>query len=84
MIAEALPDAVMRAVTIAEERVAATSGLAPRPQTCRTCGSAGRCEGRLPTTDGGWVCRDALAAGLYRVNGQHSASRARQGPDAGE
>jgi hypothetical protein len=31
---------------------------------CRTCGSAGRCERRVPMVSGGWSCRAALDAGL--------------------
>jgi hypothetical protein len=33
-------------------------------RTCKTCGSAGRCEQRVPMADGGWACQAALDSGL--------------------
>lgn len=53
------------------------------PWACSTCGSTSRCERRLPTTDGGWVCRDAVAMGLFRINGEHSIPRRRPESEAG-
>jgi hypothetical protein len=38
-------------------------GLVVR-RMCATCGSAGRCERRMPMPDGGWACQAALDAGL--------------------
>ena len=70
-------DGVLQAVMAAEDRGAAVAGGTFTSRTCATCGSTGRCEGRLPTTDGGWVCRAALAMGLFRPNGQRSGSTAR-------
>lgn len=76
-------DGVLQAVMAAEDQVAAAPDVTFTSQSCPTCGSSGRCEGRLPTTDGGWICRGALAAGLYRVNGQRSVAGRRSGPEAG-
>ena len=67
-----------RAIMVAADQAA--SGEAPAPRACPTCGSTGRCEGRLPTTDGGWVCRAAQAMGLFQGNGKHLWVRLRSGP----
>lgn len=66
------PNGVMRAVIAAENETAPAAAETPAPRACPTCGSTGRCEGRLSTADGGWVCRDAVAIGLFRVNWQRS------------
>jgi hypothetical protein len=39
----------------------------PAQPACSMCGSAGSCEGRLTTPDGGWVCLAAVADGVVRV-----------------
>jgi TubC N-terminal docking domain len=31
---------------------------------CTTCGSIGRCEGRVPLPGGGWFCQAAINAGI--------------------
>jgi hypothetical protein len=50
----------------------------PRVQpACSMCGSAGICEGRLITPDGGWVCLAAVADGVVR-NGLPHGPRRRQ------
>jgi hypothetical protein len=36
----------------------------PYRRRCRSCGSAGRCEGRVPLPGGGWSCQAAINAGL--------------------
>lgn len=76
------PDGVLRAVMASEDRAAPASGVTFTSRSCPTCGSTGRCEGRLPTADGGWVCRGALEIGLVRVNGQHSTPGRRDGREA--
>ncbi len=68
------PTGAVRTVMAAVDRAMAAADQAPAPRACPTCGSSGRCEARLPTTDGGWVCRAAVAMGLFRPNGQHSGS----------
>lgn len=45
------------------EQKAELVGLVTR-RMCNTCGSAGRCELRVPMADGGWACQAALNAGL--------------------
>jgi hypothetical protein len=75
------PDGVMRAV-LAADQAAALADQKPAPAACPTCGSAGRCEDRLPTTDGGWVCRHAVAVGWFRVNGQHGGTAPRREREA--
>jgi hypothetical protein len=74
------PTGAVRAVMAAADQAIAAAERAPAPRTCSTCGSTGRCEGRLPTTDGGWVCRAAQAMGLFSGNGKHLWVRLRSGP----
>jgi hypothetical protein len=61
--------------------VGSPRGTAQR--ACSTCGSTGRCEGRLPITDGGWVCSAAQTMGLFEDNGKHLWVRLRSGPEVG-
>ena len=75
------PTVAGRAAMTAADQAAAEQS--PAPRACPTCGSSGRCEGRLPTTDGGWVCRAAQAMGLFQANGKHLRVRLRSGPEAG-
>jgi hypothetical protein len=50
---------------------AATGGNQPAAgPACPMCGSAGRCDGRIATPEGGWACLAAVADGLVR-NGRH-------------
>jgi hypothetical protein len=76
---DADPTGVVRAVMAAADQAVPAIEATAALRACPTCGSTGRCEGRLPTADGGWVCRAALAMGLVRVNGQRSKAN-RSGP----
>jgi hypothetical protein len=78
--AEDEPTGVAETVMAAADQAAAAAGQPPAPRACPTCGSSGRCEDRLPTTDGGWVCRAAQAMGLFNGNGKHLWVRLRSGP----
>ncbi len=79
---DADPTGVVQAVMEPADQVMADGEQAPAPLACPTCGSTGRCEGRLPTTDGGWVCRAAQSMGLFQSNGKHLWVRLRSGPKA--
>jgi hypothetical protein len=75
------PSSVVRTVMAAADQATAAADQPPAPRACPTCGSTGQCEGRLPTTDGGWVCRAAQALGLFSGNGKHLWVRLRSGPE---
>ncbi len=77
------PTGVVRTVVAAADQTTAAAEQAPAPPACPTCGSTGRCEGQLPTTDGGWVCRSAQSMGLFQGNGKHLWLRLRSGPETG-
>jgi hypothetical protein len=50
---------------------------------CKTCGSFGRCELRVPMVDGEWACQAALSAGLLSDSRTQKARRRRlQAPSA--
>jgi hypothetical protein len=55
-----------------EDGAAASAGQATGQPACSMCGSAGSCEGRLTTADGGWVCLAAVADGVVRSGGPGS------------
>jgi hypothetical protein len=76
---EGEPSGAERSVMAAADR----AGQPPVPRACPTCGSSGRCEGRLATTDGGWICRAAQAMGLFEANGKRLWVRLRSGPESG-
>ena len=76
-------DGVMQAVAASEEAAAASVADGQASSACPTCGSTGRCEGRLATTGGGWVCRHALAADRLSANGEHTWIRLGSRPEAG-
>jgi hypothetical protein len=80
---DADPTGVVPTVVGAADQATAAAEQAPAPRACPTCGSSGRCEGRLPTTDGGWVCQAAQAMGLFQGNGKHLWVRLRSGPETG-
>ncbi len=60
---------------LARHKAEVTDLLARR--TCATCGSAGRCERRVPMAGGGWTCQAALDAGLLS-NSETEADRRRR------
>lgn len=70
------------AVMAAGDRAAAADD-ATLPRTSPTCGSTDRCDGQLPTTDIGWVCRDVLVMGRVRIDGQLAPRVQRPGPKEG-
>lgn len=62
-----------------EDQATPPSGVAFTSRTCPTCGSTGRCEGRLPTINGGWVCRAAIEMGPFRVEERLAAGPSLEG-----
>ena len=77
------PSGVVHKVMATADHTTDSAEQAPAQRDCPTCGSTSRCEGRLSTTDGGWVCRAAQAMGLLQGNGRHLWVRLRSGPRAG-
>lgn len=71
---------VVQIVMAAADQAAAEQ--TPAPRACPTSGSSGRCEGRLPTADGGWVCRAAQATALFQSNRTHLWVWLRSMPEA--
>src|SRR2546430_693600 len=54
---------------------AAIVDLLGRRPACLTCGSTGRCYGRITTADGGWACRAAVEAGLIHLEEEQRGRR---------